>query len=166
MPEDSTPSTLAVPAGPDQAKASVAGSSVLAALGLTTGKLAVGLLTGSLGILAEAAHSALDLLAALLTLFAVRFSARPPDSSHPYGHGKIENLSAFLEAGLLLVTCGWIVYEAIERLFFHTVHVEPSIWAFGIMAVSIAVDYRRSRALKRVALQTGSQALMADALHF
>jgi cation diffusion facilitator family transporter len=76
-------------------------SSVGAALGLTGMKLVVGLVTGSLGILAEAAHSGLDLVAALMTLFAVRVASRPADATHHYGHGKVENLSAFLEAGLL-----------------------------------------------------------------
>ena len=107
--------------------------SVLAAILLTATKLIVGLATGSLGILSEAAHSGLDLVAAIITLVAVRFSGKPPDEQHTYGHGKIENLSAMFEAGLLLITCGWIIYEAIQRLFFKSVHVEASAWAFGIM---------------------------------
>ena len=122
--------------------------------------------TGSLGILAEAAHSGLDLIAALITLFAVSVSDRPADESHLYGHGKVENLSALLETVLLLVTCGWIIYEAINRLFFHPVHVDPSIWAFVIMGISIVIDYSRSRALSYVAKKYSSQALEADALHF
>jgi cation diffusion facilitator family transporter len=150
----------------DREKMVVALSSVLAAIGLTGMKLVVGLLTGSLGILAEAAHSGLDLVAALLTLFAVRFASRPADASHHYGHGKVENLSAFLEAGLLILTAIWIIYEAIRRLLFHDSHVEITIWAFVVMFVSIAVDATRSRILLRVARQTGSQALEADALHF
>lgn len=144
----------------------VALSSVAAAIFLTTVKTVVGLTTGSLGILAEAAHSGLDLIAALITLFAVRFSDRPADPSHLYGHGKVENLSALAETVLLLITCIWIIYEAINRLFFHAVHVEPSFWAFLIMVMSIGIDFTRSRALARVAKKYSSQALEADALHF
>jgi cation diffusion facilitator family transporter len=147
-------------------KTMVAFSSVVAAIGLTSMKLVVGLLTGSLGILAEAAHSGLDLVAALMTLFAVRVASRPADVTHHYGHGKVENLSAFLEAGLLILTAIWVIYEAVRRLVFHDSHVEISIWAFVVMGVSIVVDTTRSRVLLRVARQTGSQALEADALHF
>ena len=141
-------------------------SSVVAAVGLTGMKLVVGLLTGSLGILAEAAHSGLDLVAAVVTLFAVRISDRPADSDHHYGHGKVENLSALVETLLLLITCVWIIYEAIERLFFKTVEVKATYWAFVIMAISIFVDVTRSRMLYRAAKKHNSQALEADALHF
>jgi cation diffusion facilitator family transporter len=141
-------------------------TSVIAAVFLTTFKLAVGLTTGSLGILSEAAHSALDLVAALMTLFAVRVSGRPADREHTYGHGKVENLSALFETLLLLLTCVWIVYEAIKRLFFEPVAVDASIWAFLVMGLSIVIDLSRSSALSRVAKKYDSQALEADALHF
>jgi cation diffusion facilitator family transporter len=144
----------------------VAATSVIAAIFLTGTKLVVGFLTGSLGILAEAAHSALDLAAAVITFFAVRVSDRPADESHLYGHGKVENLSALWETLLLLITCGWIIYEAILRLFFVTIEVNPSLWAFLIMGLSIVIDFSRSRALARVAKKYKSQALEADALHF
>jgi cation diffusion facilitator family transporter len=144
----------------------VAASSVAAAVFLTALKIIIGLATGSLGILAEAAHSGLDLAAALITLFAVRVSDRPADESHLYGHGKIENLSALAETILLLITCGWIIYEAIDRLFVRTVAVDPSLWAFLTMGISIVVDFSRSSALGRVARKYKSQALEADALHF
>jgi cation diffusion facilitator family transporter len=144
----------------------VAASSVGAAILLTTTKIIVGILTGSLGILAEAAHSGLDLVAAVITLFAVRVSDRPADATHPYGHGKVENLSALAETILLLITCVWIVYEAIHRLFWRSVEVDPSLWAFIILGLSIVVDYSRSRALLRIAKKYKSQALEADALHF
>ncbi len=147
-------------------KKNVAAASVAAAVFLTGSKLVVGLWTGSLGILAEAAHSALDLAAAAVTLFAVRVSDRPPDTSHLYGHGKVENLSALFETLLLLVTCIWIIYEAIQRLFFVTVKVDPSLWAFLVMGLSIVIDLSRSRALSRIAKKYRSQALEADALHF
>lgn len=144
----------------------VALSSVGAAIGLTTLKIVVAILTGSLGILAEAAHSGLDLVAALMTFLAVRVADRPADATHNYGHGKVENLSALFEVALLLLTALWIIYEAIQRLLYHNIHVDISIWAFIVMLISIAVDITRSRALLRVARKLGSQALEADALHF
>ena len=144
----------------------VALSSVGAAIGLTTVKIVVALLTGSLGILAEAAHSGLDLVASLMTYFAVRVADRPPDETHHYGHGKVENLSAFLESGLLIATAVWVSYEAARRLIFHQGHVDASAWAFLVMALAIVVDFTRSRALMRVAHRLGSQALEADELHF
>lgn len=150
----------------EKEKRSAALSSVIAAIGLTTFKIIVGVATGSLGILAEAAHSSLDLVAALVTLLAVRLSGKPADADHLYGHGKIENLSALFETVLLLATCVWIIYEAIQRLFFKSVTVEITIWAFLVMGVSIVIDYTRSRILYRAARKHHSQALEADALHF
>ncbi|HKZ52248.1 MAG TPA: cation diffusion facilitator family transporter [Candidatus Acidoferrales bacterium] len=147
-------------------KKSVALSSLLAALLLVTMKTVVGLTTGSLGVLSEAAHSGLDMIAAAITYFSVRVASKPADADHQYGHGKIENFSAFLETGLLLITCAWILWEAVRRLFFKEVHVEPSLWAFGVMGISIVIDHFRSRALDRVARKYNSQALEADALHF
>jgi len=147
-------------------KRAVAGNSVVAAFIVTGLKITVGLATGSLGILSEAAHSGLDLIAAMVTFFSVQVSDKPADANHQYGHGKFENFSAFIETGLLLLTCFWIVYEAIRRLFFHSVEIEPTIIAFIVMALSIAVDIWRSRALGRIAVKYDSQALEADALHF
>ncbi len=147
-------------------KSSAALSSVVAAIGLTSFKIVVGLLTHSLGILAEAAHSALDLVAALMTFFAVRVSDKPADYEHHFGHGKVENLSALFETLLLLATSAWIIYEAIQRLFFESVEVEISIWSFIVMGTSIVIDYTRSRILYRAAKKYNSQALEADALHF
>ena len=144
-----------------------AATSVVAALFLTGLKIVIGLLTGSLGILAEAAHSGIDLVAAVITLLAVRVSDRPPDEQHMYGHGKIENLSALVETLLLLATCGWIIYEAFRRLLgIDKVEVDPSLWAFLAMGISIVVDVSRSRMLSRAAGKYHSQALEADALHF
>jgi cation diffusion facilitator family transporter len=147
-------------------KRTVAFTSVLAAIGLTVLKLIVGLLTNSLGILAEAAHSGLDLVAALMTYFAVRLSDKPADESHPYGHGKVENLSALFETLLLLITSAWIIYEAVDRLFYHPTEVDASVWGFVIMAISIIVDVNRSKMLYKAAEKYNSQALEADALHF
>jgi cation diffusion facilitator family transporter len=150
----------------EKEKRGAALSSVVAAIFLTALKLVVGLMTGSLGILAEATHSGLDLVAALVTFFAVRIADRPPDERYRYGYGKVENLSALIETLLLLITCIWIVYEAIQRLFFKSVEIEVSLWAFGVMAISIVVDVSRSRILYRAARKHNSQALEADALHF
>jgi cation diffusion facilitator family transporter len=147
-------------------KTTVALSSILGAVLITGMKIVVGVLTGSLGILAEAAHSGLDLVAAIITFFAVRISDRPADKSHAYGHGKVENISALAETLLLLVTCIWIIYEAFERLTGKAVQVEVGVWSFIVMIVSIVVDYTRSRALYHVARKYNSQALEADALHF
>ncbi|MGO9088082.1 MAG: cation-efflux pump [Candidatus Sulfotelmatobacter sp.] len=147
-------------------KRAAAGNSVLAAVVLTGLKAAVGFTTGSLGILSEAAHSGLDLIATLLTYFSVGVSDKPADADHQYGHGKVENFSAFVETGLLLVTCAWIIYEAVFRLFFRRIEIEPSIAAFAVMLFSMGVDWWRSRVLGRIARKYDSQALEADALHF
>lgn len=141
-------------------------SSVLAAVFLTGIKLIVGLMTGSLGILSEAAHSGLDLVAAGMTYLAVKIADKPADREHTYGHGKFENLSALFETLLLLVTCAWIIYEAIERIFFHEVHIEVNFWSFAVIITAIIVDYSRSRILFKTAKKYNSQALEADALHF
>jgi cation diffusion facilitator family transporter len=147
-------------------KRSAAMSSVIAALGLTTFKIIVGLTTGSLGILAEAAHSGLDLMAAAMTFLAIRISGKPADRNHLYGHGKAENLSALFETLLLLVTCVWIIYEATHRLLFHTADLKVTFWSFTVMITSIVVDISRSRILYRAARKYNSQALEADGLHF
>lgn len=147
-------------------KRAVAQNSVFAALAITVLKIFVGVTTGSLGILSEAAHSLLDLVAAIITLLSVRVSDKPADADHQYGHGKVENFSAFIETGLLLLTCFWILWEAGKRLFFHHVEIEPTAGAFFVMFLSIVVDAWRSRALKKIAMKYDSQALEADALHF
>ena len=133
---------------------------------LTIFKIVVGVMTGSLGIIAEAAHSTLDFGAAAITFLAVRSSWRPPDAEHHYGHAKIENLSALVETVLLVATSIWIIYEAVQRFTGKGPEVEPSLWAFLVMAVSISLDLGRSRDLARVAKKSNSQALEADALHF
>jgi cation diffusion facilitator family transporter len=147
-------------------KRAAAGNSVWAAVLITGLKIVVGVTTGSLGILSEAAHSGLDLIAAILTFFSVRVSDKPADADHQFGHGKVENFSAFVETGLLLLTCIWIIYEAGLRIFFRHREIEPSIAAFAVMLFSMLVDWWRSRALGRIATKYDSQALEADALHF
>lgn len=147
-------------------KETVALSSVFASAGMTVMKFVVGIMTGSMGIISEAAHSALDLGAAGLTLFAVKVSDKPADIKHPYGHGKMESISALIETGLLFLTSAWIIYEAIHRIIIKDFHVEVTWYAFAVIIISIIIDISRSRALSKVAKETGSQALEADALHF
>lgn len=147
-------------------KKAIALTSVIAAVFLTSFKLVIGFLTGSLGILSEALHSGLDLVAAIITMLAVRFSDVPPDEGHNYGHGKIENYSALMETILLVITCVWIIYEASHRLITGKVHIEVTVWSFIVIVTSIVVDVSRSRALYKVAKKHDSQALEADALHF
>jgi cation diffusion facilitator family transporter len=149
-----------------QEKNSVALFSVAAAIALTTFKLIVGVLTGSLGILSEALHSGLDLVAAVITFFSVRISDKPADKQHNYGHGKVENFSALVETVLLLITCIWIFTEAIDRLVSGNTHIEISVWSYVVVIGAILVDITRSRALYKVAKKYNSQALEADALHF
>jgi cation diffusion facilitator family transporter len=150
----------------EKEKNKVALLSVGAAFFLTAFKLIVGILTGSLGILSEALHSGLDFIAAVITWFSVRISDKPADEDHHYGHGKVENLSAFIETILLLITCVWIVYEAISRLISGNTHIEVNIWSYIVVITSIVIDVSRSKALNRVAKKYNSQALEADALHF
>ncbi|WP_219855595.1 cation-efflux pump [Candidatus Hakubella thermalkaliphila] len=150
----------------EKEKQRVALGSVIAAAFLTAAKLVIGLLTGSLGILSQAADSGLDLGAATITYFAVRVSDRPADQDHLYGHGKAESLSALIQAGLLLITCGWIIYEAVERLFFKTVAVQATLYAFVVMGISIIISVNRPVVLRRTAKKYGSQALEAGALNF
>ncbi|MCX6231585.1 MAG: cation diffusion facilitator family transporter [Bacteroidetes bacterium] len=149
-----------------QEKKKVALISVFAAVLITGGKLIIGLLTGSIGILSEALHSGLDFVAAAITYFAVKIADKPADKEHQYGHGKFENLSAFAETLLLFVTCIWIVYEASHRLITGKTHIEVSVWSYIVVISSIIIDFSRSRALSRVAKKYNSQALEADALHF
>lgn len=141
-------------------------SSILAAVFLTTFKFVVGILTASLGILSEALHSLLDLLAAIITYVSVSISDKPADKEHNYGHGKVENLSAFLESILLVITSGWIIYEAINRLLFTQVAIKFSIWSYVVVIASMVIDITRSRMLFKAAKASNSQALKADAIHF
>src|SRR5258706_15883321 len=148
-------------------KERVALGSVGASAALTIAKGVVGLSTGSLAILSEAAHSLIDFAATLMTYFAVRIADKPADAEHHYGHGKVENVSALAETALLFVLSGVVAWEAGPRLFGGHGHaVEATATAFAIILASIAIDFLRARALSRVAATTSSQALEADALHF
>jgi len=148
-------------------KQRVALTSIAASGGLTLAKGVVGLATGSLAILSEAAHSLLDLAATIMTYFAVRVSGRPADEEHHYGHGKVESVTALAETALLFLLSGMVIWEAGHRLIGGETHaVAATVWAFGVIAVSIVVDFFRARVLYRVAKETASEALEADALHF
>jgi cation diffusion facilitator family transporter len=148
-------------------KEQVALTSIAASAALTIAKGLVGVATGSLAILSEAGHSLIDLGATVMTYAAVRISGKPADKEHHYGHGKVESVSALGETALLFLLSGVVIWEAVKRLVEHEEHVViASAWAFGVMAVSMAVDFFRARALSRTAKETQSQALEADALHF
>jgi cation diffusion facilitator family transporter len=133
---------------------------------MTLLKLAAGLMSGSLGVLSDAAHSGLDMVGSALTFVSVQVSDRPADEDHTYGHGKIENLSAFCETILMAISCGWIIWEALDRIVHHSMELHHSIWPVLVLLTSICVDYWRSRQLRAVALRTGSPALATDAFHF
>jgi len=149
------------------AKRTAAIFSVVAASCITLLKLITGLLTGSLGLLSEAAHSGIDLIAAGITLFSVQISDLPADDDHNYGHGKVESLSAFVETAIMLASAAWIIYEALSRIFQRQhLTLRPSVWPFVVLSISIAVDFTRSRTLARVAREHHSDALAADSVHF
>ena len=148
-------------------KEQVALSSIAASAGLTVAKALVGFATGSLAILSEAGHSLIDLGATVMTYIAVRISGKPADAEHHYGHGKVEAVSALAETALLFLLSGVVIWEAVKRLVEHEGHVvEATVWAFGVIIVSIVVDFFRARALSHTAKKTSSHALEADALHF
>ena len=150
-----------------QMKERVALTSMVASAGLTIAKAIVGVMTGSLAILSEAGHSFIDFIATVMTYFAVRISGKPADEEHHYGHGKVESVSALAETALLFVLSGIVIWEAARRLLLNEGHaVEATLVAFGVIVVSIVVDFFRARALSKIAKATSSEALEADALHF
>src|SRR5256714_14358501 len=140
--------------------------SVGSALLLVSLKAFLVIRTGSLGVLSEALHSGLDLIAAIITFLSVRLSDQPADEKHPYGHGKFENFSAFVETGLLALTALYIVYEAFDRLVFRSVHIQPSVTAILVLLLPLSIDLTRARALGYVSRQYSSDPLEADALPF
>jgi cation diffusion facilitator family transporter len=141
----------------------VALGSVFIGVALVVGKLVVGLLTGSLGIISEAAHSLLDLAASIFTLVAVRTARKPADTEHPYGHGRAENLAAFSEGVLLLITAAVIAFEAIQRLTIGGGTVNAAGYAFALLVVTLVVELGRGAVLRMVGRAAGSDALQADA---
>jgi cation diffusion facilitator family transporter len=146
-------------------KTSIARLSVLSNTLLIVMKLIVGIISGSVSIISEAIHSSMDLLAAVIAFFAVRVSDTPPDSKHPYGHGKVENISGVIEGILILVAAIIIIVEAVKKLLGAPFELE-SIWIGSlVMLVSAIVNTFVSRRLYKVAHETNSVALEADALH-
>ncbi|HEV2647485.1 MAG TPA: cation diffusion facilitator family transporter [Acidobacteriaceae bacterium] len=152
---------------PHAAKRSAAIFSVVAASVITLLKILTGVLTGSLGMLSEAVHSSVDLIASAITLFSVQVADRPADDDHNYGHGKVESLTAFVETGIMFASCVWLVAEALHRIVFHHhLALKASFAPFIVLLCSIGVDFSRSRALARVAREHRSDALAADSVHF
>jgi len=150
-----------------QVKERVALTSIFASAALTLSKGIVGVMTGSLAILSEAGHSALDLAATIMTYFAVKVSVRPADEEHHYGHGKVESVTALAETALLFLLSGFVIWEAGHRLIAGTGHgVEATAISFAVIIFSVVVDFFRARVLTKVAKETSSEALEADALHF
>ena len=150
----------------ERAKQSASLISVVVVVGLIALKVGVGLATGSLGILAQVADSVLDLVAAVVALVAVRAAAQPPDARHPYGHGKVENLAGLMEALLLLLTSGWIIYEAVQRLLAPPVAIHSGLWGIAVMVLSIIASLLLSTYLMGVARRYRSQSLEGNALNF
>ncbi|HOO91350.1 MAG TPA: cation diffusion facilitator family transporter [Syntrophales bacterium] len=149
---------------PQRRKVRVAIFSVLSNTTLVTMKLFVGLLIGSVSIISEAIHSGVDLLAAIIALFSVKTSSIPADSRHPFGHGKIENISGTIEALLIFIAAVWIIIEAMKKLM-HPEPIETIGWGVGVMLISAAINMIVSTMLFKVGRETDSIALQADAWH-
>jgi cation diffusion facilitator family transporter len=149
-----------------QVKEKAAFWSIVASAVLTLGKLVAGLLSGSLALLSEAGHGLLDTGATIITYFAVKAADKPADDEHHYGHGKIEAVAALIETGLLAGLAAFVLWEGIHRLMGEPAPVETTPLAFGVLLVSIGVDFFRYRSLARIAKEHRSDALAADALHF
>ena len=145
-------------------KISIARLSIFSNSLLIVLKLIIGWLSGSISILSEAIHSFMDLLAAIIAFFSVRISDTPADERHPYGHGKFENISGVIEAMLIFLAAGWIIFEAVKKII-HPHEIGKIGLGILIMAISSIVNFLVSRKLYKVAKETGSVALEADALH-
>src|SRR3977135_1176765 len=141
----------------------VALGSVFIGVVLVMAKLIVGLLTGSLGIISEAVHSLLDLAASTFTLVAVRTARKPADKEHPYGHGRAENLAAFAQGILLLITAAGIAFEALRRPTSGPANVSPAGYAFALLIGTLLIEVGRAVVLRRVGRLASSDALLADA---
>ncbi|MGA2406290.1 MAG: cation diffusion facilitator family transporter [Bacteroidales bacterium] len=147
------------------AKVSIARLSIISNTLLILIKLAVGLISGSVSIISEAIHSSMDLIAAIISFLSVRVSDNPPDSRHPYGHGKIENISGVIEALLIFIAAVWIIIEAARKLFGGKIELDSILLGSTVMLISAIVNTIVSRRLYKVARLTNSVALEADALH-
>lgn len=146
------------------AKTKVARLSVLSNTCLIIIKLIVGVFTGSVSIISEAIHSTMDLMAAIIAFFSVKISDKPADAEHPYGHGKVENISGVIEALLIFAASVWIIVEAVKKII-RPEHVESLGMGFIVMFVSAGVNFLVSKKLYKVAKEEDSIALEADALH-
>lgn len=149
----------------NNAKVKVARLSILSNTFLITIKLIAGLISGSVSIISEAIHSSMDLIAAIIAFLSVRVSDNPPDSRHPYGHGKVENISGVIESLLIFVAAIWIIIEAVKKLTGEEIVLESIGLGSAVMIVSAIVNTVVSRKLYKTARETGSMALEADALH-
>jgi cation diffusion facilitator family transporter len=147
------------------AKVKVAQLSIISNTLLIILKLAAGILSGSVSIISEAIHSSMDLIASVIAFFSVKVSDNPPDSRHPYGHGKVENISGVIEALLIFAAAIWIIFEAVKKLFGEKIELDSIALGSLVMIVSAIVNIFVSRRLYKVAHETNSVALEADALH-
>ncbi len=148
-------------------KIKVAMQSMYAAIIITVIKILASYFSGSLGVLSEVFNSGIDIFVCLVTILSIKYSSRPPDEDHNYGHDKVENFSALFQVFILFITSAYIIYEAVNRLFINKDHeVKVSIWIFLALIISMIIDLYRSRALNKIASETKSNALEADALHF
>ncbi len=148
----------------ERTKASAALLSVASNSTLVLLKLAVGMAIGSVSVISEAIHSSVDLLAAVIAFIAVRTSGKPADEDHPFGHGKVENVSGTIEALLIFLAAGWIILEAAKKLRNPVPMDEPG-WGVAVMLLSVAANIFVSGRLFRVGRETDSVALQADAWH-
>ena len=146
-------------------KVSIARLSILSNTLLILMKVVAGILSGSVSILSEAIHSSMDLIAAVIAFFSVRVSDTPPDTRHPYGHGKIENISGVIESLLIFLAAVWIIIEAVRKLFGEKIEIDSIALGSIVMFISAIVNTFVSRRLYKVAHETKSVALEADALH-
>lgn len=150
-----------------QRKIKVALQSLYAALIITFIKILAAYFSGSLAVLSEVFNSGIDIFVCLVTIISIKYSSRPPDEDHNYGHEKVENFSALFQVFILFITSAYIIYEAINRLFGNRdVEIKVNIWIIAALLISMAIDYYRAKALKKIATETKSNALEADALHF
>jgi cation diffusion facilitator family transporter len=147
------------------AKTSIARLSILSNTLLISMKLIVGIISGSVSIISEAIHSSMDLVAAIIAFLSVRVSDNPPDTRHPYGHGKIENISGVIEALLIFIASVWIITEAVRKLLGEAIELDSIALGSLVMIISAIINTIVSKSLYKVAKETNSVALEADALH-
>jgi cation diffusion facilitator family transporter len=146
-------------------KVKIARLSIISNTLLIIMKLAAGILSGSVSIISEAIHSSMDLVAAIIAFFSVKVSDNPPDTRHPYGHGKVENISGVIEAILIFIAAIWIIVEAVKKLLGEKIELDSIVVGSVVMLISAVVNAVVSGRLYKVARETNSVALEADAFH-